>query len=82
MKNLSIQQINEIYKQMAYAEDITGYKPERIILGLNVFKELTNFIEFVNCMENIDSDIIFEGMNVTIDYRNKGIIKVVPDIKM
>lgn len=72
----------EIGVQAAYAECITGYKPERIILGVDIFHKLITLHEVVGVLKNIEASIIIEGMYVTIDYRNKNIIKVVPEIKM
>ena len=69
-----------IMKQAAYAENITGYKPERIILGINIIEELKK-IFYMFDFNNIPEIIIY-NMYVTIDYNNKDLIKVVPEIKM
>lgn len=80
---MSIEQIyKDIHIQVAYAECITGYKPERIILGVDIFHKLITLHEIVRSIENVEASIVIEGMYVTIDYRNKNIIKVVPEIKM
>lgn len=75
--------IEQIYKyicvQAAYAEHITGYEPERIILGVDIFRKLITSHEIIRSAENVEASII--GMYVTIDYKNKDLIKVVPEIK-
>lgn len=80
---MSIEQIyKDIYVQAAYAERITGHKPERIILGVDIFHKLITSHEIVRSIENVEVIDIFEGMYVTIDYINKDLIKVVPEIKI
>lgn len=74
--------IKEIFIQSAYAESITGYKPERVILGIDVFRKVIKLSYFVKTLEYLEPDIIIDCFYVTIDYRNKELIKVVPEIKI
>lgn len=72
----------EIMKQQAIAEAYTGKSPKRVILGITIVKELLASNKFMHLIDESEyiRNMNIDGMQVTVDYDDKELIKVIPEI--